>query len=96
MFCDWFAFSSSLFSEGKVEAHEVAAEALVPATRGQSFEIFCGELLVPSQTIAAMHKGVVAVTDGKYVHITEIGWITRQHLPGDSHQLVSTDDEELR
>src|SRR6266566_1798294 len=30
----------------------------------------------------------LCIADGKYVHITEIGWITRQHLPGDSHQQV--------
>src|SRR5438874_6641399 len=88
--------SFPLFSERKVESHEVAAHTLIFTAGCESLEVNSGEFLVPGQTVPAMHERIVAIPQGKDIGIAEIGGIARQCLPRDPGELIAANEEKLR
>jgi hypothetical protein len=63
-----------LFSEGKVKTHEVTAGALILPTCGKPLQVYGGEFLVPGETVAAMDKWVVTVSNRENVMCCGYGW----------------------
>src|SRR5437667_5059906 len=85
-----------LFSEGKVKTHEVTAGALILPACGKPFQVYGGEFLVPGETVAAVHKRVITVSNRENVSVPQVRWIRCQHLPRDPRQFIAPNDEKVR